>query len=718
MTISRKMGALLTAYLVAILLVYAIAAQGISAASEGILHVPRVGSGGEFKGIQDALETALLNLNIALLVLVPVIATGGILILRTVVKPLRNLESAIRITAESLDFTQPVPVGTTDEIGRGLHWYSALIEKLRTSFVGIHTLVDHLREESEAVDHSSRQIARNSQLQSNASSNMASAMEKMTASIATAAEQAGDASKHAKESREVAVQSVGVIQGTVAAIEEISVTVGEASIRIKALHEDCGRISSMAVIIQEIANQTNLLALNAAIEAAHAGEHGRGFGVVADEVRKLSERTTQSTREINVLLNAMQESAASAKEIMQRTEIAVSLGVGNAREAGVAIEQLKAEAVAVARVVAEISEAMKVQQAASSALAHNIEQIADMSEQNSRAAVESAAGAGRMTQVGFEMANGLGAYKVESGPTKITLRAAFPNSEDHPAVRAVRAMADLLAQRTQGRITLKTFAGGSFGVEKETLEQVKVGTLDMARGNVALLAKEIPAALVPALPYLFDSAEHMHKAMEGAPGQEILDSCMQAGYVGLAVYDVSARSVYSNKPIRSLADMRGEKLRIMQSDLWVEIAKAMGATPTPLAQDQVTAASKTGLIDCAENSIVVFNGYQHYGVFKFFCETEHAMVPEILLFSKKRWETLGEEDRAIISLAAKDSLPIMRGFHRESEMAAQRKAIEAGTIFVKDVDKAAFKAAMRPIYEKFVLTSQQEALVQAINAIR
>ncbi|MDR3669239.1 MAG: TRAP transporter substrate-binding protein DctP [Holophaga sp.] len=673
---------------------------------------------GEMIAIQQPLDSAWLMLTLVFAVSIVTLAIMSYVVFRSTIQPLRNLASVLTRMAGTMDFTATIPQETKGEVGQIVQACNSLFDRLRNSILGMQDSIGSMREVSEEVDHSSRQIAKNSKLQSDASFHMAAEVGKMTTSISTVAEQASIASNHTEESRALAEHSASVIINTRNAINDISESVQVAAGRIRSLQDNCDGISSVAEIIHEIANQTNLLALNAAIEAAHAKEHGLGFGVVADEVRKLAERTTQSTLEINELLNRMQESARLAVAGMERTEEAVGIGVGNAHQAGEAMEKLRAGAVASATVVAEISEAMRVQEAASSAIGKNIEQIANMSEQNSSAASAAATGVGRISQVGFEMADNLEAYKVDSGPKKLVLRFASPNAEDHPAVRAVRAMAGLLDQRTQGRITLKIFAGGAFGAEKETLEQVRAGTLDLARGNVALLSKDCPATIVPALPYLFDSLDHMHRVMEGPPGLEIMESCTQAGYVGLTVYDAGMRSIYSNQPIRSVADLHDMKLRILQSDLWVAIATAMGATPTPLAQDQVTVAAQTGLIDCAENSIVIFNGYKHYQAFKYFCATEHAMVPDILLFSKKRWDTLPVEDRAIIAESARESLPVMRNFFRESEKLANETAISAGTIFINDVDKASFRNAMRPVYDKFVVTPQQKALVKAILAMR
>jgi len=480
------------------------------------------------------------SLSVVLLIALAFLGVLWALALRSIVRPLKQMTSAMAITAKELDFTKTILVGGHDEIGWAAQAYNLLLTRLRTSFVEIQQSIAHMREVSEEVDHSSRKIAQNSELQTTASVNMAAAVEQMTRSISSVAGQTTEASQYAQESRDIAGQSGSVILSTVTAIQEISDSVREAATRIKALRVDCDSIASMAEMIQEIANQTNMLALNAAIESAHAGEHGRGFGVVADEVRKLSERTTESTREISGLLNRMQESARLAVDSMNLTEMAVGAGVINARQAGASIERLKTGAGAAAVVVEHISEAMREQETASSSIARHIDEIARMSAQNSAAASGSAAGVGRMTEVGFAMANHLSAYKVDSGPKQIKLRAASPNAEDHPSVRAMLAMGEILDQRTQGRITLNTFAGGVFGAEKETLEQVRAGTLDLARGNAAMLGKHCPAALVATLPYLFDSMEHMHRAMDGAPGLEILQACAEAGYVGLTCWTVTS----------------------------------------------------------------------------------------------------------------------------------------------------------------------------------
>ncbi len=720
MTVSRKIMLLVGAALLICGIVFSVALFGL-ASTETALGQLAGKAASVSREIGSLQQTLIFTRTVLIAVLVAGILLLGLLgwlLQRALVAPLRNMEAAISGTADNLDFCTQIPVDSADEIGRALLAYNRLLDRLRGNFAEIQQSIANLLDTTEEVDHSSRRIARNSQVQSDASTNMAAAVEQMTVSISMVAEHTDNASQHTQHSRDVAEKSAEVILHTVGGIKQISDSVREAAERIKALRSDCDSIASMAKIIREIADQTNLLALNAAIEAARAGEQGRGFAVVADEVRKLAERTTASTQEISNLLNHMQDSARLAVDSMGHTENAVEMEVGNASQAGESIAQIKTSAEDAASVVSGISSAMREQETASSIIARHIEQIAQISEQNSSAASASANSASKMTLVGREVANILSAYKVTSGPQKIVLRSADNHPDDHPAVRAVRAMAEMLEKRTDGRITLKVFSNSAFGTEKETLEQVQAGTLDMVRANSSAFNKDCPATIVPSLPFLFSSIDHMHRALDGAPGQEILASCEPAGFIGLALYDSGARSIYAGKPIHSIADMRDLKLRVMPSDLWVAVASAMGARATPMAMDEIITGYRTGLVDGAENNIPTYDSYKHFEAFKYFCLTEHSMAPELLVFSKKRWATLAEEDRAIIANAARESVSLMRRYWHEREDSARKNAAAAGAVFVADVNKASFRDAMRPVYNKFLTTAQQKALFQAIQSMK
>ena len=165
--------------------------------------------------------------------------------------------------------------------------------------------------------------------------------------------------------------------------------------------------------------------------------------------------------------------------------------------------------------------------------------------------------------------------------------------EDYPTVLAVRHMSETLARSSGGKHSIKVFAKSALGNEKDTIEQTKLGALAMTRVNVAPMNNICPATMVPTMPFLFRSTEHMRKVLDGAIGEEILKDCEAQGFIGLAFYDSGARSIYSvKKPVKTLADAKGLKVRVQQSDLWVSLLEAMGANATPMPFGEVYTALK------------------------------------------------------------------------------------------------------------------------------
>ncbi|MDN3921302.1 TRAP transporter substrate-binding protein [Roseateles violae] len=288
------------------------------------------------------------------------------------------------------------------------------------------------------------------------------------------------------------------------------------------------------------------------------------------------------------------------------------------------------------------------------------------------------------------------------------------NADDYPTVVAVKQMSELLAQRSGGRYKIKVFNKGALGTEKETIDQLKIGALDMARVNISPMNAICAKTQVPTLPFLFRSVEHMRQVLDGPIGEEILKSCEDKGFVGLAFYDSGARSIYGRKAIKTAADAKGIKLRVQQSDLWVAVAAAMGANPTPMPIGEVYTGLKTGLIDAAENNLPSFEGFKHYEAVKFFSRTEHSMAPEMLLMSKKVFDKLPPADQQLIRAAARESVAFQRRKWDEQE-AKSLAAVQAGGAQIVEVDKAAFQAAMAPVYAKFVNTPDLQRLVKAVQ---
>jgi tripartite ATP-independent transporter DctP family solute receptor len=295
-------------------------------------------------------------------------------------------------------------------------------------------------------------------------------------------------------------------------------------------------------------------------------------------------------------------------------------------------------------------------------------------------------------------------------------RAADTQNEDYPTVQALRFMGHLISERTGGRHEIKVFHSRQLGEEKETLAQTRAGAIDLNRSNVALIGNIIPLMNVLAMPFLFRSIEHMQKVLDGPIGKEILDSFEPYGFVGLAFYDSGARSIYNNvRPVRSLADIRGLRLRVQQSEQMSEMIRSLGADPVELPYGQVLTGLVTKLIDGAENnwpSFVTTGHYKHAG---YYTLTEHTMSPEVLVMSHKAWTTLSAEDRKIFREAALRSGQFMREKWRDLDEQSRKQAESAGVAIVTDIDKKPFEAAMAGLYVK---AQRDPAAAQLIERIR
>jgi tripartite ATP-independent transporter DctP family solute receptor len=296
------------------------------------------------------------------------------------------------------------------------------------------------------------------------------------------------------------------------------------------------------------------------------------------------------------------------------------------------------------------------------------------------------------------------------------LRAADTQNEDYPTVQALRFMGRVISERSSGRHQIKVFHSRQLGEEKETLEQTRAGAIDLNRTNVALLGNIVPSMNVLAMPFLFRSIEHMQKVLDGPIGAEILASFEPYGFVGLAFYDSGARSIYNNvRPVRSLADLKGLRLRVQQSEQMSEMIRSLGADPVELPYGQVLTGLVTKLIDGAENNWPSFVTTDHYKHAGYYTLTEHTMSPEVLVMSHKVWVTLSLEDRKIFREAALRSSQFMREKWRDLEERSRKQAEDAGVTIVTEIDKKPFEQAMAGLWTR---AQRDPAAAQLIERIR
>jgi tripartite ATP-independent transporter DctP family solute receptor len=283
-------------------------------------------------------------------------------------------------------------------------------------------------------------------------------------------------------------------------------------------------------------------------------------------------------------------------------------------------------------------------------------------------------------------------------------------------VQALAFMARLIEQRTGGRHRIHIFHSRQLGEEKETIEQTRAGAIDLNRTNVAPIGALIPAANVLALPFLFRSFNHLHKVLDHEIGKEILGGFQRHGFVGLTFYDSGARSIYNSvRPIRTLADMKGLRIRIQQSDLMFSMIRSLGAEPVELPYGQVLTGLQTQLIDGAENNWPSYVTTGHYKTAQYYTLTEHTMGPEVLVMSMRAWQSLSAEDQTIFREAARESSQHMRGLWRGLENNSRQQARMNGNTIIDNFDRKPFERAMNSIYTTAVTDPE---LIQLIERIR
>ena len=297
-------------------------------------------------------------------------------------------------------------------------------------------------------------------------------------------------------------------------------------------------------------------------------------------------------------------------------------------------------------------------------------------------------------------------------------RAADTQTNDHPIARALVHMSELVSDRTQGRHRMIVYPGGLLGEQEASFEQTRTGGIDINRTNMAPLASFVGTANIFGLPFLFQSADHLHRILDGAIGDDILRSLEPHGFVGLAFFEAGARSVYTvRRPVRTIDDIKGLRIRLQQSDLMVEMFATLGAEPVILPYTRTKTALMTGLIDAAENNWPSYVASDHYSVAPYFALTEHTMTPDVLIMSMKTWRSLDPADQNIFRNAARDTSIFLRGQWKNQEASFRKQALDLG-VTVIEIDQKPLQAALTGLYTKVLTDSHSRHLVESIQKDR
>ena len=305
---------------------------------------------------------------------------------------------------------------------------------------------------------------------------------------------------------------------------------------------------------------------------------------------------------------------------------------------------------------------------------------------------------------------------------KMVLKSADVHPVGYPTVAAVESMGKKLEEATDGRLSVQVYPSMQLGGEKEFLEQAQVGALAMARVSVGVMGPIVPELNVFNLPYVFRDVDHMHKVIDGEIGDELLQKITDhptAGLVGLAWMDAGTRNIYnSERPVAKMEDLEGLKIRSMGNPMFVDMINAMGANGVAMGYDQLINGLQTGVVDGAENNYPSYSTGQHYNYAPYFSTTEHLMIPEILVFSKKVWDTLSAEDQELIQGLAKEAQQEQRELWtaKEQESLEDMKANNVQITEISAEEKQRFQDAMKPVWDQY--GAEHAAMLERIQAVQ
>ncbi len=289
--------------------------------------------------------------------------------------------------------------------------------------------------------------------------------------------------------------------------------------------------------------------------------------------------------------------------------------------------------------------------------------------------------------------------------TKMVMKAADVHPLGYPTVEAVVQMGKKLEAATNGRLSIQMFPSMQLGGEKEMIEQAQIGALQYARVSVGPVGSVVDNLNVFNLPFVFRDTAHMRAVIDGPIGDRLLKEITdnpKSGLIGLAWMDSGARSFYNKqKDIKTVADLKGLKFRMMGNPIFVDTANALGANGVAMGMDQVMNALQTGVVDGAENNPPSYDSFGHVPVAKHYSLTEHLIIPEILVFSKKAFDSMSKEDQALILKFGKETQLEQRKLWDERTKVAMDKIKAAGVNVITIADKKPFQDAVKPVWDKY-----------------
>ena len=287
----------------------------------------------------------------------------------------------------------------------------------------------------------------------------------------------------------------------------------------------------------------------------------------------------------------------------------------------------------------------------------------------------------------------------------------------HPVHKAMEFMKKRLEELSDGRVTIDIYPSSVLGSEIECIEQLRNGSLAMTKTSAASIENFVPEVAVFGMPYLFRDEDHYWKVLKGDIGRELLQKGNAESLLGLCYYDSGSRNFYTKStPIRTPDDLKGLKIRVMNSPTAVEMVTCMGASAVPIAWGELYTALAQGTVDGAENNPPSFTTNKHYEVCKHFSLDAHTRIPDVLLISTIIWDKLDPQVQAWVQQAADESSEFQRQLWREKTQESLQEAKDKG-VTIYEVDQTLFAEKVRPMYDE-LKDAKLIALIQRIREVQ
>lgn len=298
-----------------------------------------------------------------------------------------------------------------------------------------------------------------------------------------------------------------------------------------------------------------------------------------------------------------------------------------------------------------------------------------------------------------------------------TLKLAEVHPAGYPTVVALESLGKKLEEATDGELKYRMFSGGVLGSEKEVVEQLQIGAVQMTRVSLGTLGPVVPDVNAFNMPFVFRDHDHMRKIIDGEIGQELLDKITESEFnmVGLAWMDGGVRNLYSKEPVRSIKDLKGMKIRVIGNPLFIDTLNAMGAQGVAMDTAEIFSALQTGVVDGAENNPPTLLEHNHYRTAKYYTLTGHLILPEPIVMSKTSWNKLTPEQQKLVKTFAKEAQLEERKLWDEKSASSEEKLKAAGVEFI-EVDKKPFYDATAPVREKY--GAAHVDLIKRIEAVQ